>query len=543
MLPKTVEEVLAHAGGLNIKLTKSEQNFIKKHAGAKKIIVTNRDDKQKGYCLRCEKKVIIPDKTRHGEYISCPSCELKVRVHHIWRDMWTIYDMAAMYIYRRSCTNPQAIVAMLLLCRRFWRREDGASVEKARFEVRDVDNIAVFLPGEGGVQIKPLKGAKVWKTIYDYRIGKKRSPTDCYEIEKRAPRCRENIYQEYGYSCCYAHLQELREIAKGTTFSYGLKEYLPYAEDACLCYLHRMHKWPAYEWLCKMGLGSLVGQQFNPHKGWYESGVPFINWRGKNLKKILKVGLTKAEKRFLLDEEKKAKKHKVYRLDMLMKIKQKYPEVPLDGLAHFVDLDLLDYHYQCGAIETSLKDIPLQKLARYAQKQGRLSLHNYTDYLDQLEILGMPRNKKTLYPKDFAAEHTRLSERIKLKESMECEAKYHQRRRQLRGLYHYADDEYCIICPPKVSMLIKEGELQHNCVATYMGRVSEGSTNVVFLRRKADWRTPFGTVEINNDGHIIQARAAYNKPLPAAAREFVTKFAEAVKKRIAETKKKGKKAA
>ena len=541
MLPKTVEEVLAHAGGLDIRLTEDEQKFIKNNAGARKIIVTNKDDKQKGYCLCCEKRVVIPDKIKHTTYIKCPSCNENVEVHHIWRNMWAISDKATIYIYRRSRTNPQAIVAILLLCRRFWQRIDGQDIEKARFEVEEVDNITVFMPGEGGMQIKPLRGAKAWGNVYDCSTGKKRAPAARYEIEKRAPRCRENIYQESGYYNCYAHLDQLQEITAGTPFSYGLNEYLPYAEDACIGYLHRVHRWPAYEWLCKMGLGALVGRQLKPDKAWHEYGVPFVNWRGKTLQKILKVNLTKAEKRFLLDKEKKHKSLNPHQLANMLEIKQRYPELPLDALTHLTALDLLKYQH--AAVENSLKDIPLQKLARYAQKQGRLSLRNYTDYLDQLEILHIPRNKKTLYPKDFAAEHTRLSERIKLKESMEYEAKYHQRRRELHGLYHYADDEYCIICPPKVSMLIKEGELQHNCVATYMKRVSEGNTNVVFLRKKTDWRTPLGTVEINNDGHVVQARAAYNKPLPETARAFVAKFAETVKKRIAENKKKGKKAA
>ena len=534
MLPKTVAEVVAHAGGLNVRLTKAEHKFIRRAAGTKAIIVTDKEDTQKGFCLCCNKKVILAEKTKHAEKMRCPSCAEEVQVKHLWRNMLTVHDRATFYIYRRSVINPQAVVAILLVCQQQWHRHYGQEIQKMRFEVEFVDSITLYLPGEGDVQIKPLKGQKIWETTYDYDNGCRRKPIEMYEVERRAPRCREASYFPNGYSN-YCYKEELLEVAAGTPFSYGLKEYMPYAEDGFITYLHRLHKWPAYEWLCKMGLGCLVGKELKGHKEYYEHGVQCINWRGKRLDKILKVRLTKAEKKFLLDREKKYLEGTAFYHDAenIIKAKQNYPDIPLQELSCIHGL------YRFGDIE----GITARKLAKYAASLGELYMSDYYDYLRQLDQLNLPRNKKTLFPKNFAEVHTRLSERIKQKESMVYEDKYRVRRRQLRGLYRYANDEYCIICPPKVSMLIKEGELQHNCVGTYMKRVSEGNTNVVFLRKKTDWRTPFGTVEINNDGHVVQARAAYNKPLPETARAFVAKFAETVKKRIAENKKKGKKAA
>ena len=65
-----------------------------------------------------------------------------------------------------------------------------------------------------------------------------------------------------------------------------------------------------------------------------------------------------------------------------------------------------------------------------------------------------------------------------------------------------------------------------------MDRVAAGKTNVVFVRAKENMRQSLGTVEISNTGNIVQARAAYNMPLPEDVMEFVKKLKDEVQRRI-----------
>ena len=89
--------------------------------------------------------------------------------------------------------------------------------------------------------------------------------------------------------------------------------------------------------------------------------------------------------------------------------------------------------------------------------------------------------------------------------------------------YSYAAGGYCIIVPDDVKDLVREGRDMHNCVGSYIGMVSSGGTDVVYIRKQDDLDKSFGTMEICK-GKIIQARGKYNEKLPEDALEFVEQF-------------------
>lgn len=533
MLPKTVEEVKAHAGYDTFHLTDDEQSSLFDHLAPKEIIVTDKNKKHEGYCLNCRTHILL-DRSIHGQKEVCPHCLKLAYVAHSWRRDILIYSKALAYLYRRSLLAPSCLVSVTALVTLIHRRDSETEIESLRCNVSAIDSISVFSPGEGGVQMIPADGHKV-----DYLRG------DTYKISTKPPHRRDGIYGTYGSRISVLiDDQHLFQLADGTPWSYGLAEYSQYAKDAYLGYLHVMHRWPAYEMLVKMNLGQVVADKLEPvsNSRYYWKQLQNINWRGKTLDKILGFRLTKEERRYLSGTLDKAQISKV--IGSLALRQAKLPSNPT-----ILDIIKFDSAANLESIEKNY-GISIKKLSQYAQKQGRLSSIDYHDYLRQLDRLGLDRTKDRLFPKSFPDAHLRLSERIKIRNAADKEKDYQQQRKKKRRLYHYHGADYYIITPPRVTMLIKEGELQHNCVAGYIDRVSTGKTNVVFLRKKSDWRTPFGTVEVREDGFIIQARAAFNKPLPADANAFIEKFSEEVKRRLAKqqktqtkTKKKGKKTA
>ena len=70
--------------------------------------------------------------------------------------------------------------------------------------------------------------------------------------------------------------------------------------------------------------------------------------------------------------------------------------------------------------------------------------------------------------------------------------------------YKFEGDNFIAITPTAPQDLAKEGMTLHHCVKSYIGRVSNGYTNIMFIRKKEDPDTPFYTVEISNNGTIEQ---------------------------------------
>lgn len=65
----------------------------------------------------------------------------------------------------------------------------------------------------------------------------------------------------------------------------------------------------------------------------------------------------------------------------------------------------------------------------------------------------------------------------------------------------------------------------HHCVATYVDRVAEKKTVILFLRRRSDPETPFYTIEIDADAKkTAQCRAKYNGTMTPEVKRFIEKY-------------------
>ena len=83
----------------------------------------------------------------------------------------------------------------------------------------------------------------------------------------------------------------------------------------------------------------------------------------------------------------------------------------------------------------------------------------------------------------------------------------------------YEDDEYMITIPEKLSELSEEGVTQRICIGSYINSYAKGRSNIYFLRKKEDPKTPFFAIEERNK-RIIQIHGYCNKWLGADDESF-----------------------
>lgn len=89
--------------------------------------------------------------------------------------------------------------------------------------------------------------------------------------------------------------------------------------------------------------------------------------------------------------------------------------------------------------------------------------------------------------------------------------------------YIFSDDKYSIIIPECVDEFLEEARHQHNCLIQYVKPALEGDTDIVFLRNKANTKTPLVTVEIC-DNAIKQARGRFNAEITPDEEAFLEAF-------------------
>lgn len=321
----------------------------------------------------------------------------------------------------------------------------------------------------------------------------------------------------------YSNTEHLLDVAEGTIFAYGLKELLIYSgmkynrlADIFVEYFKRK-KYPAYEWLLKMGLHNIVVEKLDKRR----NIVQFINYRGKTLKSIFRQSLTKAQKSEMLT-------HGCYVGENTLK------EWLLDSDGFFTLGETAEL-VRCtrASFLSDVKEfMPMKRAAPFIKKtmqtdgKSRL-LIDWLDYLGECRTLGYDLTDKSVaFPKDIRAAHQRTLELVKCRNAEEKAQAFFTHAKSVKKKYTFARGEYKIITPTKPDDLIEEGKKLHHCVATYIDRFAAGNTDIVFIRAKSNPKEPLGTMEIQN-GRIIQARGIHNHDLPEEVKEFIKAFEKA----------------
>ena len=194
--------------------------------------------------------------------------------------------------------------------------------------------------------------------------------------------------------------------------------------------------------------------------------------------------------------------------------------------------DLLFDNYFLGIILDYKCDmVSLLKYFLYTiRNRNHLSISNYygygfrpSDYVDylrmQIEMYGKIKEKYPVYwlsEKQILVGKYNLWKKLKQDDLIELN-------QENMTKYEFEDRYYKIIIPKNSAEILDEAEQQEHCLASYVDKIRDGKTNVVFIRNQLNLEQSCLTVEIYND-KIHQIKGHYNRKPTEDEMKFVNKW-------------------
>lgn len=164
----------------------------------------------------------------------------------------------------------------------------------------------------------------------------------------------------------------------------------------------------------------------------------------------------------------------------------------------------------------AIKDYNLDLIAlcRWLKKQKNVDkndigyllgdANHYTDYLIcEYDLCDGRLSKMEKYPDNFRSQFHRIQEEYNVKQADIDEAKFKIQAEKNKNLEHIGR-KFQIIIPRETREIDKEAQCLQHCVRTYIPRVVNGSTLIVFLRDKKNLDEPLITLEVKK-GALTQA--------------------------------------
>lgn len=174
-----------------------------------------------------------------------------------------------------------------------------------------------------------------------------------------------------------------------------------------------------------------------------------------------------------------------------------------------------------------------QKFREYCEEHQFNNVWQRSDYIDYLAMckrVGRDmRNTMVVFPRHFKEAHDAVLAEIN-KQKLEAKDSVYQEARKLLEQFNYKGDGLCVVVPEHCADIANEGIALHHCVGTYIDKVCDKQTAILFVRNLKEMGKPFYTMEVCN-GKLIQCRGANNCNMTKEVKAFVKKFCKA--KRIA----------
>lgn len=183
----------------------------------------------------------------------------------------------------------------------------------------------------------------------------------------------------------------------------------------------------------------------------------------------------------------------------------------------------------------------LPKLLKYLRQQHRKHKKvqvkdiciDYFDYIAFCEELKKDlSNLYYLFPPDYKKAHDgahkeleEARDKIKQDKIKKNSQKIKRMSQGLKDKFSLSFKGLTIVVPESAKEIEQEGECLHHCVSSYVERMAKKETVILFIRKKADPKTPFYTLEVK-DNDIQQCRGSLNKSYTGEpqVRAFVDKF-------------------
>lgn len=310
---------------------------------------------------------------------------------------------------------------------------------------------------------------------------------------------------------------------RGSCLEYSCLDSANYALEDLASYLALYCRYPAaVEHLVKRGFIFWLRERES------RGGAIFnrlINLRADSPKKLFR-GLDRADLRVLLNTKVSLGSALFYReLRRAGAGRADKDSVFFATRASAVLYDFSQFSALCADFGQTPKEVRkyIERQARRADQTLHAALVELRDYREQLDRLGLDGGR---LPPDLHEAHMRLTRREMRLKNRESNEKFRARRHLLRWMkWRYGG---CFIRPvDSAEEIVREGEEQDNCVASYAGRHADGKTIIMVLRKCREPRMPWHTVEIDPETlECRQCYVAHNRRRTPEAAAFMDKYLE-----------------
>lgn len=336
-----------------------------------------------------------------------------------------------------------------------------------------------------------------------------------------------------GYTVYY------KERLKDCFLRYSAVEIFTKYNDFSVCdYLYAYCSHPQFEYLMNNGYEAIVSacvlkkQYFKKTFNWDEKGRKFFR-NATDCKELLTckypdecISIRDYYKSYIRLPLSDCEKLIFGKTDKVKKYIRRYRKDPLKAERYFEKLhekEKADTRNMCHAAIYYRQDV----------------VDMWKDYADMAEQLHYDLTQDVVFfPKDLNKAHDDASDVLSAIKAKEEAKKRKEENEKAKKLYkgrcesfEFSDDNYIVVIPPELQDIIREGQRQRNCVASYCSHHAEGALTIVFIRRKSDPDKNYITVELSKDWAIVQAHTYRNGLPDEAAKEFIEKYKKELIKR------------
>lgn len=145
-----------------------------------------------------------------------------------------------------------------------------------------------------------------------------------------------------------------------------------------------------------------------------------------------------------------------------------------------------------------------------------------SDYIDMCDSMNIPYEK---YPKSLKLLHDLAvkNHTIQINRQQQEQFKRIINDEKYQNL-SYSGTEYSVIVPSTTNDIVNEGRFLHHCVASYVDRVINGETKILFLRYNKSIDKPLVTLEVRNNG-VRQYKGNCNRMPTEYEMKFIVEWA------------------
>jgi hypothetical protein len=450
-----------------------------------------------GYCTACRRDVFVSG-ARHNGKGKCPRCRKDIIFKSSGKAK-QVWNRATVQILQKAGNN-ELVIRIFKVYNQLhdWRNPYKIIWESARiFDRWDENNNITLDP-------------------YYYSSG-------LLTNWKHGYRPRFSFYQ-YNFECDFCGFLfcgNISEALAGTPWQYcQIERFYTLDREALevLPYLSAYYRYPAIEYLIKLGLTHLVSDIVYRH----DNTTKIINENGKNLREALgvepkdlpviqKINADGKQLELCRELTKQSIRTDEKLLIWYKALNIYSPENVLIPLRYSTPVKLMRY---IGEQFEQLKSLKTRYGGNRYEKPGKV-LSEYRDYLHMGGKLGYDfTDSFVLFPKNLPEVHDQASKLFDAKKDKIFNRQIQAAYKGLLEKYRFTKDGLTIIPPKTAKEIVQEGHTLHHCVHSYVERVAEGECVILFVRETANINAPFYTLELRN-GRVIQIHGKnHSSPTP-----------------------------